>query len=174
MPKTRKSRRNVTPYDRYGGDTLYLHGHGELRQGGPISFRVPHGVQIFIPWGPGVAISEDVGQRVLDGEGTPVNIDLAWIDRPGMPAFNGNRESGRQHKFFYPMSCPNYTLLIPNGLADHSDKDDVFQTVQPITLKEIVEQNTPAYAVFVWSNCTVLRNAAGQPLTGHMDDLGDL
>lgn len=170
--KTRGSTRNVKPHYKFSGKTLYIHGHGELRAGDR-DFQVPHGVHIFLAYGPGVAATEALGEQLLRGQGTPVNLMLLWIDRPGQPAFTPNGEAERQHKLYYPMYCPNYTLLPPNGLADYSGQEDVYQTLVPITLQQIVTQRKHDISTFVWSNCTVLRDSRGKPLGGTMDDLGD-
>ena len=101
-----------------------------------------------------------------------INTPLAWIDRPGEPVYNAGDE-GRTHNLYYPMECPNYTLLPPNGLQDLSHRSDVFQTNAPITFREIVHQNKSDFDIIVWTNCTVLRGPNGALNGPIMDDLGD-
>jgi hypothetical protein len=168
----RRSRRKVRHYSRYGTKTLYVYGHGELRSDTePLAFQVPHGVYICLCTGPGVAITDRLGRKMMRNKPIAINTPLAWIDRPGQPVYR-IREEGRTHNMYYPMYCPNYTLLPPKGLADLSHRPNVFQTKKPITFRDIVNRHKSTYDIIVWSNCTVLRGPNGA-LNGPLDDLGD-
>jgi hypothetical protein len=170
----RRSTRRVRRYHRYGSKTLYVHGHGELRSNTqPLAFKVPHGVYICICTGPGVAISERLGRKMMRNEPIAINTPLAWMDRPGQPVYL-IREQSRTHNMYYPMYCPNYTLLPPDDLQDLSHRSNVFQTDTPISFRDIVYRNKSKFDIIVWTNCTVLRGPNG-PLNGPapMADLTD-
>jgi hypothetical protein len=100
----RRSPRKVRRYHRYGGKTLYVYGHGELRSNTqPLAFQVPHGVYIYVCVGPGVAIRLRLAEKMMRNEPIPINTRLAWIDRPGQPAYHIREEESRTHNMYYPM-----------------------------------------------------------------------
>jgi hypothetical protein len=108
----------------------------------------------------------------MRNEPIPINTQLQWIDRPGQPRYDVGDE-GRTHNLYYPMECPNYTLLPPNGLQDLSHRSDVFQTNAAIDFRDIVHRFKSQYDVIVSTNCTVLRGPNGALNGPVMDDLGD-
>jgi hypothetical protein len=131
----RKSTRRVRRYHRYGSKTLYVHDHGELRSNTqPLAFQVPHGVYICICTGPGVAITERLGKKMMRNEPIAINTPLAWMDRPGQPV-HLIREQSRTHNMYYPMYCPNYTLLPPDDLQICLIARMSFRPIRPYPLK---------------------------------------
>ena len=160
--QVRRTTRRARRYHRYGSKTLYIHGHGELRSDTePLAFKVPHGVYICICTGPGVAISERLGRKMMRNEPIAINTPLAWADRPGQPVYVIREEQSRTHNMYYPMYCPNYTLCPPDGLQDLSHRPNVFQTDTDISFRDIVYRNKSTYDIIVWTNCTVLRGPNG-------------
>jgi hypothetical protein len=174
MPLKRSQRkvRRPEPYGRSA--TIYIHGHGELRDNTrPISFQVPRNLSIYIASGPGVALSEELGNDMLANRPVPINLPLAWVDRPGQPVYTRGDE-GRGRHLRYPMYCPNYTLKPPKDLEDLSERDDVFQAEKPMQFYAIVNGFKGQYDIIVWTNCTVLRGPKGKLRGRVMDDLGDV